>query len=151
MSRLQAGIIFHHSLSKFDVKLFSDDLGHFFFTIYVWSVNHICPPRKNQCLTGIWLVAAGVVQRCWHPFHQRYIYQVFYACPSCHRVSSPTARTCHSLVMQCKESCSPAPSSAPRPPPGANTQVYAQLRVVRFGIMQSNVQLRGITLMPRGH
>ena len=36
-------------------------------------------------------------------------------------------------------------------PPGTNLQVYAQLRVVQFGIMQSNVQLRGITLMPRGH
>ena len=128
-TRLQAGVIFHHSLSESDVQLFSGDLGQIFdgflFTyLRLISESHLPLPMKTifdriswwQWVSSMFVgnPAANVL------FIKKFMIE--------HHAAewwNPAARNCHSLVVQCKEACAPAtpaglrPPATPRPPKAA--------------------------------
>ena len=125
-SRISAGITFHHSLSESDVRLFTDDLGQIFdgfFFHYLKMVNESqleCPVKTVFDRISWWQwvssnfvgnPAANVM------FIKRFMVEHHGAA-----FWEPIVKNCHTLVMQCKEACSPAHHATPRPSPTPRPQ-----------------------------
>ena len=116
---LQVGVIFHHSLSESDVQLFSEDLGE----IFDGFLFHYLRLISESCLTSPLKIIFDRIS--WW----QWVSSQFVGNPAAKvmfikkfMLWDPAARNCHSLVLRCKEACSPAPPAAARSPPTPRPQ-----------------------------